>query len=91
MEQALTWVRSLTEEPEVGKIYEGTVVSIKDFGAFINILPGIDGMCHISAMSDQRVEKVTDVMKEGDKVRVKLMAIDDRGRLSLSMKPSDVA
>jgi polyribonucleotide nucleotidyltransferase len=91
MEQALTWVRSLTEEPEVGKIYEGTVVSIKDFGAFINILPGIDGMCHISAISDQRVEKVTDVMKEGDKVRVKLMAIDDRGRLSLSMKPSDVA
>lgn len=91
MEQALTWVRSLTEEPEVGKIYEGTVVSIKDFGAFINILPGIDGMCHISAISDQRVEKVTDVMREGDKVRVKLMAIDDRGRLSLSMKPSDVA
>lgn len=91
MEQALNWVRSLTEEPEVGKIYEGTVVSIKDFGAFINILPGVDGMCHISAMSDQRVEKVTDVMKEGDKVRVKLVAIDDRGRLSLSMKPSDIA
>lgn len=91
MERALTWVRSLTEEPEVGKIYEGTVVSIKDFGAFINILPGVDGMCHISAMSDGRVEKVTDIMKEGDKVRVKLIAIDDRGRLSLSMKPSDIA
>ena len=91
MQQALTWVKSLTEEPEVGKIYEGTVVSIKDFGAFINIMPGIDGMCHISAMSDQRVEKVTDVMKEGDKVRVKLVAIDDRGRLSLSMKPADLA
>ncbi|MGE5309737.1 MAG: polyribonucleotide nucleotidyltransferase [Sphaerimonospora mesophila] len=91
MAKAIAWVKSLTEEPEVGKIYEGTVVSIKDFGAFINIMPGIDGMCHISAMSDQRVEKVTDVMKEGDKVRVKLMAIDDRGRLSLSMKPADLA
>jgi len=90
IEKALVWIKSLVEEPEVGKIYEGTVVSIKDFGAFINIMPGIDGMCHISAMSDKRVEKVTDVMKEGDKVRVKLMAIDDRGRLSLSMKPADL-
>lgn len=91
MKKAIVWVKSLTEEPEVGRIYEGTVVSIKDFGAFINIMPGIDGMCHISAMSDQRVEKVTDVMKEGDTVRVKLVAIDDRGRLSLSMKPADLA
>ena len=90
IEKALNWVKSLVEEPEVGKIYEGKVVSIKDFGAFINIMPGIDGMCHISAMSDSRVEKVTDVMKEGDTVRVKLVAIDDRGRLSLSMKPSDL-
>lgn len=90
IEKALDWIRGLVEEPELGKIYEGTVVSIKDFGAFINIMPGIDGMCHISAMSDKRVEKVTDVVKEGDKVRVKLMAIDDRGRLSLSMKPSDI-
>lgn len=90
IEKALTWIKSLVEEPEVGKLYEGTVVSIKDFGAFINIMPGIDGMCHISAMSDKRVEKVTDVMKEGDKVRVRLVAIDDRGRLSLSMRPADL-
>ena len=90
IEKALNWIKSLVEEPEVGKIYEGKVVSIKDFGAFINIMPGIDGMCHISAMSDQRVEKVTDVMKEGDVVKVRLVAIDDRGRLSLSMKPSDL-
>lgn len=90
IERALAWVKSLVEEPEVGKIYEGTVVSIKDFGAFINIMPGIDGMCHISAMSDGRVEKVTDVLKEGQTVRVKLMAIDDRGRLSLSMRPADL-
>ncbi len=53
-------------------------------------MPGIDGMCHISAMSDGRVEKVTDVLKEGQTVRVKLMAIDDRGRLSLSMRPADL-
>lgn len=86
IEKALEWIRSLTEEPEVGKIYEGTVVSIKDFGAFVNILPGIDGMLHISELSEKRVEKVTDVLKEGQKVRVKLAAIDDRGRLSLTMK-----
>ena len=86
IEKALNWIKSLTEEPEVGKIYEGTVVGIKDFGAFVNILPGIDGMLHISELSEKRVEKVTDVLKEGQKVRVKLAAIDDRGRLSLTMK-----
>ena len=84
--RALEWIRSLTEEPEVGKVYEGTVVSIKEFGAFVNIMPGTDGMVHISKLSNERVEKVTDVLKEGQKVRVKLMEIDDRGRLSLSIK-----
>ncbi len=64
-------------------------MSIKDFGAFVNILPGIDGMVHISKLSDARVEKVTDVLKEGQKVRVKLMEIDDRGRLSLSLKDAE--
>ncbi len=86
IEKALNWVKSLVEEPEVGKIYEGTVVGIKDFGAFVNIMPGIDGMLHISQISNERVEKVTDVLKEGQKVRVKLNAIDERGRLSLTMK-----
>lgn len=86
IEAAMQWIESLTQEPEVGKIYEGTVVSIKDFGAFINIMPGIDGMVHISKLADTRVEKVTDILKEGQKVRVKLMEIDDRGRLSLSLK-----
>ena len=90
IEKALDWVKSLVEEPEVGKIYEGRVVTVKDFGAFVNIMPSIDGMLHISALADKRVESVTDVVKEGDIVRVKLMAIDDRGRLSLSMKPSDL-
>ncbi len=86
IEKALNWIKSLVEEPEVGKIYEGKVVSIKDFGAFVNILPGIDGMVHISQLSDKRVGKVTDVLKEGQTVRVKLTEIDNRGRLSLTMK-----
>ena len=86
IEKALTWIKSLVEEPEVGKIYQGKVVSIKDFGAFVNILPGIDGMLHISQLSDKRVGKVTDVLEEGQTVRVKLTEIDNRGRLSLTMK-----
>lgn len=89
IEKAINWIKSLTEEPEVGKIYDGKVVSIKDFGAFVNIMPGIDGMVHISQLSDQRVEKVTDVLKEGQMVKVKLTGIDERGRLSLSMKDVD--
>ncbi len=89
IKKALDWVRSLTEEPEVGKIYEGTVVTIKDFGAFVNIMPGIDGMLHISQISDKRLEKVTDALHEGDKIRVRLVAIDDKGRLSLSMRNLD--
>lgn len=91
IEKALEWIKGLVEEPEVGKIYEGTVVKLMEFGAFINIMPGIDGMCHISALAEGRVEKVTDVLKEGQKVRVRLVAVDERGRLSLSMKPSDLA
>lgn len=89
IEAALNWIRSLTEEPEVGRIYEGKVVSIKDFGAFINILPGTDGMVHISQLSDQRVEKVEDVLAMGQIVKVKLMGIDEKGRLSLSIKEAN--
>jgi polyribonucleotide nucleotidyltransferase len=86
IEKAIDWIKSLTEEPEVGRIYEGKVVSIKDFGAFVNILPGVDGMVHISQLSDERVEKVTDVLHEGQIVKAKLTGIDERGRLSLSIK-----
>jgi polyribonucleotide nucleotidyltransferase len=86
IEKALNWIRGLTEEPEVGTIYEGKVVSIKDFGAFINIMPGIDGMVHISELSNERVEQVTDVLTEGQIVKARLIGIDDRGRLSLSLK-----
>lgn len=86
IERALEWIRGLTEEPEVGKIYEGRVVTIKDFGAFVNIMPGTDGMVHISQLSKERVEKVEDVLHEGQIVKVKLTGIDERGRLSLSIK-----
>lgn len=86
IEKALNWIKGLTEEPEVGRVYDGKVVSIKDFGAFINIMPGIDGMVHISELSNERVEKVEDVLTEGQMVQAKLIGIDERGRLSLSLK-----
>ena len=86
IERALEWIRGLTEEAEVGKIYHGKVVTIKDFGAFVNIMPGTDGMLHISQISDQRVENITDVLHEGQMVTVQLSGIDERGRLSLTMK-----
>jgi len=89
IEKAINWIKSLTEEPEVGRVYEGKVVSIKDFGAFVNILPGIDGMVHISQLSNERVEKVEDVLKEGQIIKVKLTGIDERGRLSLSVKDAE--
>lgn len=84
--KALDWIRKLTVEPEVGEIYTGKVVSIKEFGAFVNILPGIDGMVHISELADHRVEKVEDVVHMGEEVKVKLIAIDEKGRLKLSIK-----
>ncbi len=86
IEKAMNWIKGLTEEPEVGTVYEGKVVSIKEFGAFVNIMPGIDGMVHISELDDKRIEKVTDVLSEGQIVKVKLIGIDERGRLSLSVK-----
>ena len=89
IKKAVDWIKSLVEEPEVGKVYEGKVVKIMEFGAFVNIMPGTDGMVHISQMADHRVEKVTDVVKEGDTVAVKLTAIDERGRLNLSMKDAN--
>ncbi len=84
--KAVEWIKGLVEEPEVGKIYEGTVATIKDFGAFVTILPGVDGMLHVSQISDKRVNNVSDVLKVGQKVRVRLTAIDDKGRLNLTMR-----
>ncbi len=87
IEAAIAWVKSITAEPEIGKIYvDAPVVSVMDFGAFVQIMPGKDGLVHVSEMSEERVNKPSDVVKEGDKVTVKLVAIDDRGRLQLSMK-----
>ena len=87
IEAAKQWIKGITEDPEVGVIYyDKPVVSVMDFGAFVQILPGKDGLVHISELSEDRVEKTSDVVKEGDKVTVKLVAIDDRGRLQLSMK-----
>lgn len=84
---AVQWVRNLTAEPEVGAVYRQVpVVSVLDFGAFVEIMPGKDGLVHVSELSDERVEKPSDVVKVGDLVDVKLQAIDDKGRLNLSMK-----
>lgn len=87
IDAARQWIESITAEPEVGKIYENVpVVNVMDFGAFVQIMPGKDGLVHVSELSEERVEKPSDVVKEGDKVTVKLVAIDDRGRLQLSMR-----
>jgi polyribonucleotide nucleotidyltransferase len=87
IDAAIQWIRSITEDPEVGAIYyDKPVVSVLDFGAFVQILPGKDGLVHVSEISEERTEKPSDKLKEGDKVTVKLVAIDDRGRLQLSMK-----
>ena len=87
IQKAKDWILGIVEEPEVGKIYvDKPVVSVMDFGAFVQITPGKDGLVHISEIQEERVNKTSDVLKEGDKVTVKLVAIDDRGRLQLSMK-----
>jgi polyribonucleotide nucleotidyltransferase len=83
---AMNRVEALTATVEVGKVYEGKVISIKDFGAFIEILPGKDGLCHISELSDQYVSSVGDVCKMGDILQVKVIAIDDQDRVKLSRK-----
>ena len=87
IEKAKQWIHTLTAEPEVGAIYKNApVVSVMDFGVFVQILPGKDGLVHVSEIAEERIEKPSDVLKEGDRVDVKLVAIDDRGRLQLSMK-----
>ncbi|MGE3741810.1 MAG: polyribonucleotide nucleotidyltransferase [Geminicoccaceae bacterium] len=88
-QRAVDWIRGLTASPEVGTIYDGRVARIVDFGAFVNILGNIDGLCHISEISNERVGKVSDVLKEGDMVKVKVLAIDDRGKIKLSMRAVD--
>jgi polyribonucleotide nucleotidyltransferase len=79
-------IKSITEEAEIGKVYTGTVQKIVDFGAFVEILPGTDGLVHISELDNKRVENVTDILKEGDTVKVKVLNIDQRGKIRLSRK-----
>lgn len=83
---AIKWIKGIVAEPEVGTIYDGKVVTVTDFGAFVEFMPGKDGLVHVSEMSEDRVDHPSDVVKVGDSVKVKLVAIDDKGRLNLSMK-----
>jgi len=91
IEAALNWIKSIASEPEVGMIYQGTVVKTVDFGAFVNFFGAKDGLVHISQLGPGRVAKTTDVVKEGDKVWVKLLGFDERGKVRLSMKVVDQA
>jgi len=86
---AINWIKSIASEPEVGHVYDGTVVKVVDFGAFVNFFGSKDGLVHISQLAPRRVQKVTDVVKEGDKVKVKLLGFDERGKVRLSMKVVD--
>jgi len=88
---AINWIKSIASEPEVGTIYQGTVVKTVDFGAFVNFFGAKDGLVHISQLAPGRVAKTTDVVKEGDKVWVKLLGFDERGKVRLSMKIVDQA
>jgi polyribonucleotide nucleotidyltransferase len=89
MKAAINWIKSIASEPEVGHIYDGTVVKVMDFGAFVNFFGARDGLVHISQLAPRRVQKVTDVVKEGDRVKVKLLGFDERGKVRLSMKVVD--
>ncbi len=90
-QMAMDWIQGIAAEPELGRIYKGKVVKTVDFGAFVNFLGAKDGLVHISELSMQRVAKTTDVVKEGDEVRVKVVGFDDRGKIKLSMKAVDQA
>src|SRR5438552_5110548 len=88
---AIKWIKSIASDPELGQIYEGTVVKVMEFGAFVNFFGAKDGLVHISQLAAARVQKTSDVVKEGDKVKVKLLGFDDRGKTRLSMKVVDQA
>jgi polyribonucleotide nucleotidyltransferase len=87
--RARSWIEGIVAEPELGRIYDGKVVRIMDFGAFVNFIGTRDGLVHISELADHRVDKVTDIVKEGEMVKVKVLDIDDRGKVRLSMRVVD--
>jgi len=89
IQAAINWIKSIASEPEIGVIYDGTVVKTMEFGAFVNFFGSRDGLVHISQLAPRKVAKVTDVIKEGDKVKVKLLGFDERGKVRLSMKIVD--
>lgn len=89
IEAARKWIAGIVEEAEVGKIYDGKVVNLVDFGAFVNFMGGKDGLVHVSEIRNERVEKVSDVLSEGQEVKVKVLEIDQRGKVRLSMRVVD--
>ena len=91
IEKAVKWIQGIVAEPEIGHIYDGTVVKVVEFGAFVNFIGNRDGLVHISELAPKRVQKVTDVVNEGDKVKVKVLGIDERGKVRLSMRVVDQA
>jgi polyribonucleotide nucleotidyltransferase len=90
-EQAMKLIEQITADVEVGTVYEGKVAKLMDFGAFVTILPGKDGLVHISQISEERVENVSDKLSEGDIIKVKVLEIDKQGRIRLSMKAVEAA
>ena len=88
---AINWIKGIVAEPELGSVYDGKVVKVVDFGAFVNFLGSRDGLVHISELARERVGKVADVVKVGDPVKVKVLGFDDRGKVKLSMKQVDQA
>jgi polyribonucleotide nucleotidyltransferase len=90
-ESAIAWIKSITAEPEIGLVYSGKVVKTVDFGAFVNFMGAKDGLVHISELAPERVGKTTDVVNVGDEVKVKLIGIDDRGKVKLSLRAVDQA
>jgi polyribonucleotide nucleotidyltransferase len=86
---AIKWIRGLTAEPEIGQIYDGKIVKVMDFGAFVNFFGPKDGLVHVSELASSRVASPKDVVKEGQAVKVKLLGFDDRGKVRLSMKQVD--
>jgi polyribonucleotide nucleotidyltransferase len=89
IEAAMNWIKGIVEEPEIGKIYNGKVVNIVDFGAFVNFMGGKDGLVHVSEMKNERVASPKDVVTEGQEVKVKVLEIDQRGKVRLSMRVVD--
>ena len=85
----MKWIKSIVSEPEVNEIYEGKIVKIMEFGAFVNFFGARDGLVHVSELAPQRVQKVSDVVTEGQMVKVKFLGMDNRGKIRLSMKVVD--